>query len=143
MRGIVYTLICSMFLNSTLGFLPNDTLSFGKKQVSAYETTLKENATEDIILEKNILSKESISDNGIISYNLDSEEENTVSKNDRDVDALDFDINDYIIIGEDAEGNSIAVKKSTIGKEDEPSKPFSEPDFDWSTVNLEGDIETI
>ena len=143
MRGIGYTLICSMFLNSTLGFLPNDTLSFGKKQVSAYETTLKENATEDIILEKNILSKESISDNGIISYNLDSEEENTVSKNDRDVDALDFDINDYIIIGEDAEGNSIAVKKSTIGKEDEPSKPFSEPDFDWSTVNLEGDIETI
>ena len=78
MRGIVYTLICSMFLNSTLGFLPNDTLSFGAKQVSAYDTN-------------------AISENQIMALESDSKEENTVSKNDRDVDSSNFDINDYII----------------------------------------------
>ena len=135
MRGIVCTLICSMFLNSTLGVVPNDTLLLAGNQLSAYEMSAEDTASEDII---SGVSLKAVSANQIMTLESEWQEENIVSVNDSNIgnfeEVSDFTMDDYEIIGTTKDGKSIAVKKSMVNHEDMPSKPFEKPDFDWNTL---------
>lgn len=128
MRGIVFALICSMFLNSTLGYHTDTMLLSNGNSASSYE----------------IQTEDTLSENQVTVYEPYTEE-NVVSENDIDksTDLSDFDINDYEIIGKTRDGNSILVEKNPTGREDIPMKELAKAEFDWDSVEIQDEVRSL